>query len=166
MTGAELVYCSEIGSWIFRHEDIHPQNECFWLWRSPQTQDYDIVTAAEGPWEAWIGEVKPLAEVAITCNECSERSDCNYHGHCVDSVCQCFETHFGDSCEFELPCPVLSTEKAQKFGERSHMCEYWSSLPLSPSHSMHSRFKTLRVTYYGSKRISSRIRVTGFTTVR
>ncbi|KAL9185555.1 hypothetical protein ACHAXT_003332 [Thalassiosira profunda] len=139
VTGAELVYCSEIASWIFRYEDILPQNECFWLWRSPQTQDYDIVTAAEGPWEAWIGEVKPLAEVAITCNECSERSDCNYHGNCVDSVCQCFDTHFGDSCEFELPCPVLSTEKAQKFDSEGNILWQQENLIEDTGHRIYNR---------------------------
>ena len=98
------------------HPDILSYNGCSWLWRSSQTQDYDILSTTSGAWEAWIGEVIPLASVSITCNECSESSDCNYHGDCEDSVCSCYDSHFGDSCEFELPCSFLATEKAHTFG--------------------------------------------------
>ena len=121
--GAEIRYCREIGSWVFMHPDIltsldgNKENECSWLWRSPQTQDYDILSTTSGAWGAWIGEVIPLAFVSITDNECAERSDCNYHGDCEDSVCNCDDSHFGDSCEFELPCPSLATEKAHTFGK-------------------------------------------------
>lgn len=121
--GAQIIYCKDIGSWVFMHYDIMTsrheaeENECSWLWRSSQTQSYDIISTTEGPWEAWTGVVKPLAFVSITCNECSERSDCNYHGTCEDSVCVCDQNRYGDLCHFGSPCKSLATEKAQKFGK-------------------------------------------------
>ena len=132
--GAEFVYCSEIGSWVFRHPNIltHPPaedglsrqdgNECGWLWRSYKTDDYNILSTSEGAWSAWIGEVKPLVQVSITSLECWERSDCNYNGMCINNVCVCDETHLGGACEFELPCPSLVSEKAHDiYGKDTHM---------------------------------------------
>ena len=119
--GAEIKYCKEVGSWVFMHEDISPgENECSWLWKSQQTRDYDILSTSNGVWDAWAGahgEVKPMELVAITCNECSEKSDCNYHGSCEDQDCSCDDLHFGVSCELEVPCQYLASEKAHKFGE-------------------------------------------------
>ena len=119
--GAEIKYCKEIGSWVFMHENIFPGgNECSWLWKSHQTRAYDILSTTDSAWSAWVGthgEVKQIAQVAIICNECSEKSDCNYHGFCEDQVCSCDDTHFGVSCELEVPCQHLASEKAHKFGE-------------------------------------------------
>lgn len=116
VTGAEIIYCTEICSWVLRHPSIltsrGEENECSWLWRSPQTKDYNLLSATEGAWEVWIGEVKPLSQVSISCNECSETHDCNYRGACEEKVCICDDLHFGDSCEFAKPCESLATEKA------------------------------------------------------
>ena len=121
---AEIVYCADIGSWVFKHPDIftapidsNVQNECDWLWRSPHTHNYDISTTTDGAWEAWTGEVKLHAQVSVTCNQCSEHSDCNYHGTCKDKKCVCGDSHFGESCEFESPCTFLASEKAHTLGE-------------------------------------------------
>jgi len=120
--GAEIVYCNELGSWVFRHPNItttpndKDENECSWLWRSPQTQDFDILSSTNGAWETWIGEVKPLTQLSINCIECSDRSYCNYHGNCgEDKTCLCDPLHYGHSCEFEYPCESLATEKAHTF---------------------------------------------------
>lgn len=133
MTGAEIRYCNEIGSWVFMHPDILPgDNECSWLWKSPQTQDYDILSTTDGAWTAWVGiegEVKPLAQVSIISNECSEISDCNYHGVCRNSVCDCHAGHFGESCEFELPCQYLASEKAHSFGKKHKIVFYFFPFP-------------------------------------
>ena len=127
MPGAEMVYCDEIGSWVFRHPNIltsadgteEEENECSWLWRSAQTDDYDILSANDGSWDAWVGEVKPLVQISITSNICSERSDCNYFGECnKNGVCECDTKHFGDACEFEMPCPALASEKAHTLGKK------------------------------------------------
>jgi len=134
--GAEIIYCDEIGSWVFMHPEIltspygEEENECGWLWRSHETKDYDLLSTTDGGWEAWTGEVKPLAFVSISCTECSERSDCNYHGHCgEDKKCTCYESHFGDSCEFELPCQSLATEKALAMGTfgRFVLCSFYQA---------------------------------------
>ena len=128
VVGAEMIYCNGIGSWVFRHPDIltsadgENENECSWLWKSARTDDYDILSTSEGAWEAWVGKVQPLVQISITCNECSEGSDCNYHGSCVNSMCQCDESWYGYSCEFELPCPSLASEKARSFGTFECLC--------------------------------------------
>ena len=86
VTGAQIVYCSDIGAWVFNHpyiltsSDGEEENECSWLWRSQETDDYELTSTSGSAWEAWVGKVKPLVFVSITCNECYETSDCNYHG--------------------------------------------------------------------------------------
>lgn len=116
--GAEIKYCRRINVWVFSHPHILVENECSWLWRSSETLDFDVMTTANTPWEAWVGELKPQAQVSMTCNECSALRDCSYHGSCNDnSVCICDEMHFGDTCAFTNPCPMLVTEKAQRIGE-------------------------------------------------
>ena len=127
--GAELVFCHDIGRWVFMHRDIltspdgKDENECSWLWRSAQTDGYDILSTSDGAWEAWVGKVEPLVQVSITSVECSDESDCNYHGKCVKSgngiskawmygKCVCEDSWIGYSCEHELPCPSLASEKA------------------------------------------------------
>ena len=124
VTGSEIVYCDEIDSWVFMHENISttPQgvkeNECSWLWRSPETEDFDILTSAGSDWKTWMGEVKSQTHVSITCIECTDRSDCSYHGDCgEDGLCSCDPSHFGHLCELEMPCKSLATEKAHTFGK-------------------------------------------------
>jgi len=63
----------------------------------------------------WIGKLA-LAQISITSNECSDKSDCNYFGSCVEGVCDCDDTHFGETCDLELPCPSLASEKAHTLG--------------------------------------------------
>ena len=133
MPGAEMVYCDEIGSWVFRHPNIltyeigsrvfrPEENECNWLWRSFQTDSFDILSTNMGGWSAWIGKLNPLVQVSITSVECSERSHCNYHGTCVNSICDCDESFSGNACQFESPCPSLATEKAHDVYGEKHFC--------------------------------------------
>ena len=133
MPGAEMVYCDEIGSWVFRHPNIltyeigsrvfrPEENECNWLWRSFQTDSYNILSTNMGGWSAWIGKLNPLVQVSITSVECSERSHCNYHGTCVNSICDCDESFSGNACQFESPCPSLATEKAHDVYGEKHFC--------------------------------------------
>lgn len=101
---------------ILTSPDGNNENECSWLWKSPQTNDHDILSTGSGSWEAWTGEVVPLAFVSLTCNECSGESDCSFHGKCGENArCDCEGGYFGGSCEFEVSCPSLATEKAQVF---------------------------------------------------
>ena len=125
MPGAEIVYCTDIGTWIFRHPNIITStngegNECSWLWKSAETDDYDILSTNDGVWEAWVGsngKVKPHVSFSVMSNECSERSDCNYHGTCVQNLCHCDSGYFGEACQFDWPCETLATEKAHTLGE-------------------------------------------------
>ena len=122
--GAEFVFCNEIDSWVFRHQNILSAHECDWLWKAPETEDdYDILSTSGGVWQAWIGEVV-LSQVIITSNECSDKADCNYFGSCEEGVCVCNSDRFGDSCEFEMPCPSLATEKAQSLGKLVYVCMF------------------------------------------
>jgi len=119
--GAVIMYCREMQMWVFMHPKIlkspngEEENGCShsWLWRSPKTLEYDILSTTDGAWEAWIGEVQPLSQISITCNECSENADCGGRGDCKDRECECNESYYGDFCEMESPCGFLATEKAQ-----------------------------------------------------
>eukprot|EP00986_Skeletonema_menzelii_P005908 scaffold2230_cov166-Skeletonema_menzelii.AAC.4 len=126
MPGAEMVYCTDIGRWIFRHPNITTSaeggegNECSWLWKSAETDDYDILSTNDGVWEAWVGsngKVKPQVSFSVMSNECNERSDCNYHGKCVENHCKCDIGYFGEACQFDWPCETLATEKAHTLGK-------------------------------------------------
>ena len=120
--GAEFVFCNEVSSWVFRHQNILSDQDCEWLWKAPKTEDdYDILSTSGGVWQAWVGEAI-LSQVIITSNECSDKADCNYFGSCEDGVCVCNSDRFGDSCEFEIPCPSLATEKAQSLGKLDNVC--------------------------------------------
>lgn len=121
--GAELLYCGDLGAWVFRHPDIktsrngEEENECNWLMRSPETSTYDIEFAASFNWYVWLGEIKPSNGLTVSCNECiyqsdQSRSGCSYRGTCSANLeCQCEEGAFGYRCEFEVPCTSLVTEK-------------------------------------------------------
>ena len=91
--GAEFVYCKEINSWVFRHERIRTslfeekENECSWLARSPETEDFDL-KSLEGKWSVWTGNVEDT-HISFECNECWDFSNCNYHGRCVEKQCVC-----------------------------------------------------------------------------
>ncbi|KAL7531293.1 hypothetical protein ACHAXR_003958, partial [Thalassiosira sp. AJA248-18] len=122
--GAEIVYCEDIESWVFRHDNIRTapastevalaenENECSWLLRSPGTDSYDIIELAdENEWFVWKGLIEDDYKVSIECNECYADSDCNYNGKCDHKECICLEDHFGIHCQFELPCAVIRSEK-------------------------------------------------------
>jgi len=65
----------------------------------------------------WTGIVQQGNKISITCNECEEAADCNYHGACVNGKCECFEEekYFGQHCEFEKPCEVLIDDDEEKW---------------------------------------------------
>ena len=42
----------KIGSWIFRHEQIKTDNDCNWLWKSPETSEYDILSMSDEFWQS------------------------------------------------------------------------------------------------------------------
>ncbi|KAL7478407.1 hypothetical protein ACHAW6_004170 [Cyclotella cf. meneghiniana] len=136
---AEIVYCEDSESWVFRHEKISTtlskdddeKNECDWLLISPQTESYDLIEMAqEEYWSMWKGTVMKNYEVYISCNECHKSSDCNYHGHCANHKCHCNQggnlyinsfnrvhshrifTHSPSLfSEHESPCEVLVSSK-------------------------------------------------------
>ena len=104
---------------LTKHPDIETLNKCSWLFRSYETTpetSYDIITAAHDPWIAWIGEVVWNSGVEIKCTSCALDSDCLYQGNCFNDVCYCNKGRSGTYCEFEMACPMLATEKADKLG--------------------------------------------------
>lgn len=115
---AEIVYCQDIESWVFRHKyvttssDPDKENECSWLLRSPQTESFDITELAEDTeWFVWRGLVHSDYKVHIECVECDNDADCNYKGVCSDETCDCADDYFGTHCQFEQPCEVIRSEK-------------------------------------------------------
>eukprot|EP00984_Skeletonema_dohrnii_P010533 scaffold4109_cov101-Skeletonema_dohrnii-CCMP3373.AAC.2 len=114
---AEIKYCKEIESWVFFHPNIQTtldskaSNECQWLLRSEETEDFDLVELSTGFWRLWDGKVVDDYRIDIDCAECVQDSDCNYMGTCVDEPgdgldqkCECFDG-------FETPCDVIRSEK-------------------------------------------------------
>jgi len=83
---AEIIYCQEIESWVFRHPNIttaegtENENKCSWLLRSPNTETYDLIELAEeSKWFVWKGLELSDYRVSIECNDCDDDSDCNYN---------------------------------------------------------------------------------------
>jgi hypothetical protein len=119
--------------WLFRSNQVSPET------------DYDIIEAANDPWTAWVGHGKVGeavfgAQFNAKCTACLDNSDCSYQGTCksvnidmdllfflglqclivitgVSGRCSCYPGREGHFCEFERPCDVLATEKAEKVGK-------------------------------------------------
>jgi len=98
---AEIIYCEDIEAWVFMHPNIKTSldsdasNECQWLLRSEQTEDFDLVELSTGFWRLWDGKIVDDYRIDIDCAECANDSDCNYMGTCVeepglDQKCECF----------------------------------------------------------------------------
>ena len=119
ITPAEIVYCQDIESWVFRHQDIKSsiaenenEHDCGWLLRSPRTDSFDLIELAEETdWNMWAGYIKS-AMISIECNDCEEglRKSCNYNGECVKKRCICDDMFFGPHCEFLKPCEEMRCE--------------------------------------------------------
>jgi len=62
-TPAGIKYCEEIKSWVFFHRNIQTSldskasNECQWLLRSEETEDFDLVELSTGFWRLWDGKI-------------------------------------------------------------------------------------------------------------
>jgi hypothetical protein len=118
ITPAEIVYCQDIESWVFRHQDIRTSiaendNDCGWLLRSPRTDSFDLIELAdETDWNLWAGYIKSETRLSIECKDCEEglRKSCNYHGECSDKRCICEDMFFGHHCEFLKPCEEMRCE--------------------------------------------------------
>jgi hypothetical protein len=119
---AEIIYCEDIEAWVLMHPkiktsvDSEDQNECQWLLRSEQTEDFDIEELSEGYWRLWDGKIVDDYKIDIDCAECANDSHCNYMGTCVeepglDQSCECFPGRFGVFCQFETPCDTIRSEK-------------------------------------------------------
>jgi hypothetical protein len=75
---AEIMYCREIESWVFRHPkirsslDIGEEHECNWLLRSDETDDFDLVELSTTEnWFLWKGEIKQDYKIKVRCAEVS-----------------------------------------------------------------------------------------------
>ncbi len=104
---AEIRYCADINSWVFVHEHIRKSADdsgCNWLLRSAETDEFDLLNV-DGSWKVWVGVIDST-EVSVSCNICSENTDCNLNGQCVDGSCKCFNDagaqFLGTHCETRL----------------------------------------------------------------
>ena len=76
---AELEYCEDIESWVLRHPDIRASldnsrsNECNWLLRSDETEEFDLVELSRENWFLWKGKIQQDYQIDI---KCAEVSDC------------------------------------------------------------------------------------------
>lgn len=119
---AELSYCEEIESWVLHHPrirtslDYEEANECDWLLRSEETEQFSIEEVSNDFWYLWRGRIEDEYRVNINCAECANDADCNYFGKCIhqpglDQRCECFPGHFGVFCENVVPCNTIRSEK-------------------------------------------------------
>eukprot|EP00986_Skeletonema_menzelii_P019098 scaffold27063_cov200-Skeletonema_menzelii.AAC.2 len=120
---AELWYCEDIESWVLSHPKIRPSldadeiNECNWLLRSGETEEFDLVELSTAEqWFLWKGQIQKDYHFQVSCAECANDAECNYFGKCksepdVDQKCDCIPGRFGVFCEHEIPCEVIRSEK-------------------------------------------------------
>ncbi len=79
---AELKYCEDIESWVITHSKIrtsldeNEKNECNWLLRSDETEEFDLVELSKTEhWFLWKGQVKKDYKIGVSCAEVSIFSD-------------------------------------------------------------------------------------------
>ena len=113
---------------MLSHEYIWKSNkektkdgECHWLVRSPETTGFDLLDVdISGKWEVWLGKIAST-DVSIKCNLCSDESDCNLNGDCVNGICVCDDgpdaDYFGTHCEVVLE-KTCSTIVGEKYNDR------------------------------------------------
>jgi len=106
---AQIHYCEGIGAWVLTHEHIQKsksldESGCNWLLRSQETDEFDLLNV-DTSWEIWMGVISNT-EVSYACNECSDETDCNLNGHCVNKKCVCDSDDgveiLGTRCETKL----------------------------------------------------------------
>jgi hypothetical protein len=74
---AELKYCQEIESWVLTHKKIRTSlnpdetNECNWLLKSGQTEEFDLVELPRANWFLWRGQIKKDYDISVDCAEVS-----------------------------------------------------------------------------------------------
>lgn len=129
---AEIRYCKEISAWVFTHENIRKSDAndelgCNWLLRSPQTDEFDLMNVGTD-WSIWTGVIGKT-QVSFACNKCSDNTDCNLNGQCIDGECKCNNgagvQYLGTHCETKLSdsCRTIVGEiHAETFS-----IEYYSS---------------------------------------
>ena len=68
-------------------DPIQAGHGCNWLLRSPETEEFDVLNVV-GDWQVWVGVIGKT-EVSITTNACTDISDCNLNGECINGLCVC-----------------------------------------------------------------------------
>jgi len=106
---AEIYYCKGIRAWVFAHEFIQKSKAtdelgCNWLLRSEETEEYDLTNVGT-KWKIWNGVISNT-ELSYVDNECSDTTDCNLNGQCIDGECKCYKEDgvefLGIHCETSL----------------------------------------------------------------
>ncbi|CAB9504617.1 expressed unknown protein [Seminavis robusta] len=105
----QLAYCESEEAWTFSL--VESGNSCEYIFKSADTDTFDIMEVADQDWfyntgevegsEAEMGDVK-VDWLAIICNDCNE-DICNpEYGTCSDTTnkCECKEGRYGLNCEF------------------------------------------------------------------
>jgi hypothetical protein len=116
---AELSYCEEIESWVFRHPrirtslDYEEANECDWLLRSEQTEQFSIEEVSNDFWYLWRGRIEDEYRVNINCAEVRKLSPLS---RLSCEICQCLSTLTNDkpadyhSCSVPMMLTVTTSE--------------------------------------------------------
>lgn len=75
---AYIMYCEDIKAWVLTHPKIRTSldsdqvNECNWLLRSEQTEEFDVGASAEPFWFLWKGQIEDDYKISVHCAEVSE----------------------------------------------------------------------------------------------
>jgi hypothetical protein len=79
--------------------------------KSQSTDSFDIIELGKEPeWFIWKGLIVSKRAISIECNQCEDKSSCNYNGQCLERECICNEDFFGTLCQFTKPCNSIRCE--------------------------------------------------------
>ena len=116
---AELSYCEEIESWVLHHPrirtslDYEEANECNWLLRSEETEQFSIEEVSNDFWYLWRGRIEDEYRVNINCAEVRKLSPLS---RLSCEICQCLSTLTNDkpvdyhSCSVPMMLTVTTSE--------------------------------------------------------
>ena len=112
---ARFVKCEH--SWMFSFDE-GPCEET-WRMKSPEVTNFDIRSVIASTWtfKDRSGLEVPLPLFSLKSNDCNtDNNMCSHHGKCdeISRTCVCEAGWSGLSCEFEVPCPIISVDTSKQ----------------------------------------------------
>ncbi|CAB9499994.1 Notch ligand involved in the mediation of Notch signaling (By similarity) [Seminavis robusta] len=152
----QLAYCGSEEAWTISL--VEREDPCEYVFKSADTDTFDVIEVAGGDWyyntgevgglEAETGDVK-VDWMAIICNDCNEDLCNAEYGTCSDSEdrCECKEGRFGLNCEFNgTTCEGISLDRRTAAGlstipSASYFLDFTEYAPISRTNiTLYDRF--------------------------